>query len=104
MKGSVCGVLEKHPRFRGRTGKAEGNYCQESVESDHLYKFFKRRSFPHALKRTVEEEQTKVFEPVRYPGWFTPILKADGKTRVYGTKTDGDPRHPCGAIPNSYIG
>ena len=78
---------ETHRRFWGRIG-----YAKIYVVGDQPPKFFKSRSFPHALKRTVQEEldmlvQTKVIEPVRYSvraSPIVPVLKADGKVRVCG--------------------
>lgn len=91
MQGPVSeSVRETHRGFRGRTGYADGNHCQDVCRERPITQVRQTKVSSVCKKREVEEERdrlmvTQVIGPVRYSGTpVVPDLSADGKVRVCG--------------------
>ena len=88
-------VGETHLAFRGRTGYAERNHCQNVCRERPITQVLQTKVSSVCKKRDVEEERdglmlTQVIGPERYSDWTTPVvpvLRADGKVQLCGDYT-----------------
>ena len=86
-------MLEEHKDvFKDELGTMKGVKAKLFVKPGSSPKFFKPRSFPHALKGAIEQELDRlermgVMEKVRYSEWaapIVPVVKPDKSIRVCG--------------------